>query len=279
MRRAGAVFITVLLVASASAVAFAQQAPQLTGTVTLRGGKALTGKIQLAELGVVEGAGIGNSLPARGSLVLKVGDQSVRIAGDEIASISVQWVNSGTEAEPRWEIQKIVVVKRDGSKVEGAPDWLLHATNVWVVTADGKTERVHVFPFGGEPFSPDNLIAKVEIAGAAAPAQPAPVAPAAPEAPGAEAPAVAPAPEEQPTPEVGGPMPAEPEAPEVEAPQPVAPAAPVGPAPAMRPVAPGEVVGQGTMSFVVKCPGCGALIKIVISANAVTVEHLPTPAE
>lgn len=271
MRRAGAVLVIVLLVAAAAAVA--QEAPQLTGTVTLRGGKALTGKIQLAELGVVEGAGIGNSLPGRGSLVLKVGDQAVRIAGDEIASITVQWVNSGTEAEPRWEIQKIVVVKRDGSKVEGAPDWLLHATNVWVVTADGKTERVHVFPFGGEPFSPDNLIAKVEIGGAAAPAQPAPAAPAAPEAP-AEQPAV-----EQPTPGAPSPTPAEPEAPEapaVEAPQPAAPAAP---APTVKPVTPGEVVGLGTMSFMVKCPGCGALLKILINAQAVTVEHVPAPAE
>lgn len=268
MRRAGAVLVIVLLVSAAGAVA--QQAPQLTGTVTLRGGKALTGKIQLAELGVVEGAGIGNSLPGRGSLVLKVGDQAVRIVGDEIASISVQWVNSGTEAEPRWEIQKIIVVKKDGSKAEGTPDWLLHATNVWVVTADGKTERVHVFPFGGEPFSPDNLIAKVEIAGAAAPVQPAPVAPAVPEAPAEEMTV-----EEA----LEVPMAVEPEAPEAPALEAPGPATAVAPAPAVKPVAPGEVVGQGTMSFVVKCPGCGALIKIVISANAVTVEHLPTPAE
>jgi hypothetical protein len=33
------------------------------------------------------------------------------------------------------------------------------------------------------------------------------------------------------------------------------------------------------LSFIVKCPGCGTLLKIVITANAVTVEHMPTPAE
>ncbi|MCX7597641.1 MAG: hypothetical protein N2512_02055 [Armatimonadetes bacterium] len=274
MRRAGAVFAIVLLVVAAAALA--QEAPQLMGTVTLRGGKALTGKIQLAELGVVEGAGIGNSLPGRGSLVLKVGTETVRVTGDEIASISVQWVNTGTEAEPRWEIQKVVVAKRDGSKVEGAPDWLLHATNVWVVTADGKAERVHVFPVGGEPFSPDNLIAKVELVGAAPPGQPAPVVPAAPSAPAA--PAEEPEVEEV-TPEAAAPMPTEPEAPEGTVIEVLRPPAAVAPAPAVRPVAPGEVVGQGTLSFVVKCPGCGQLLKVIISANAVTVEHLPTPAE
>jgi hypothetical protein len=274
MRRAGAVLLIGLL--AVTAVALAQEAPQLTGTVTLRGGKTLTGRIQLAELGVVEGAGIGNSLPARGSLVLKVGDKSVRIVGDEIATITVNWVNTGTEAEPRWEIQKIVVVKRDGSTVEGSPDWLLHATNVWVVTADGKTERVHVFPFGGEPFSPDNLIAKVELAGAAAPAQPAtaPEAPAQP-APAPAAPAEAPEIKE-PTPVIEAPAPTAPEQPEGPA---AAAPGPAAPAPAARPVAPGEVVGQGTLSFIVKCPGCGTLLKIVITANAVTVEHMPTPAE
>jgi hypothetical protein len=253
-----------------AAMVLAQEAPQLSGTVTLRGGKALTGRIQLAELGVVEGAGIGNSLPGRGSIVLKVGDKSERVAGDDVAVLEVEWTNAGSDAEPRWEIKKITVTRKDGAKVEGAPDWLLHATNAWVVSAEGKADRVHVFPFGGEPFSPDSLIAKVEVVGgAAAPAQPVAPAPA-PAEPTVPAPAL---------PEPAVPAPAQPTAPAPAPAQPVvtAPAAPAQPT--VVPLAPGDLVAHGTMSLIIRCPKCGELIKITITADAVRIEHLPAPAE
>jgi hypothetical protein len=257
MRGAKALLVVTLLVAAT--VVLAQDQGGMSGTVTFRGGKALAGKVQLAELGVVEGAGIGNSLPGHGSIVVKVGDQTQRINGDDIASVTVEWTNSGSEAEPRWEIKKLSIVKKDGTKVDGAPDWLLHATNVWVVTAEGKTERVHVFPFGGEPFSPDSLIAKIDLAAAA------PAAPPTPARAEPTAPAVAPA--EPAAPAVA---PAEPAAPAVAPTAPAAPAAPAG-APA------GALLAQGTYTLMVRCPKCGEWIKIVISAEAVSVEHAAAP--
>ena len=260
MRGAKALLVVAVLIA-ATTVWAADQAG-LNGSVTFRDGKTLVGQIQLAELGVVEGAGVGNSLPGHGSIVVKVGDNTQRIGGDEIASIGVEWTNSGSEAEPRWEIKSLTVTKRDGTAVKGAPDWLLHATNVWVVTADGKTERIHVFPFGGEPFSPDQLIAKISLT-ASGPA-PAPT----------PAPAPAPAPPPAPTP-TPAPPPAQAPAP---APTPAPAPAPTVVAPTVV-VAPGAVLTQGQYTLMVKCPKCGQFIKIIISATAVTVEHVEAPAE
>ncbi len=254
MRGAKALLVVAVLVA-ATAVWAADQAP-LNGSVTFRDGKTLVGQIQIAELGVVEGAGIGNSLPTHGSISIKVGDNTQRIVGDDIASIAVEWTNSGSEADPRWEIKSLTVVKKDGTKVQGAPDWLLYATNVAVVTADGKTQRMHVFPFGGEAFSPDQLLAKIELSGAAAPT-PAPAP--------APAPALTPAP--APTPAL------------TPAPTPAPTHAPTAVAPTAPAAVPGGVLTQGTYTLMVRCPKCGQWIKVIISASAVTVEHVEAPAE
>jgi ribosomal protein L12E/L44/L45/RPP1/RPP2 len=262
MRKRAAIVIGLCM--GLAAATMAQQA-DLQGTITLRGGKTLAGRIQLAELGVVEGAGIGNTLPGHGAFVLKAGDKTERVAGDDIASVSVEWANVGTEAEPRWEIKKMVVVKKDGSTVEGTPDWLLHATNAWVIDADNKPVKVYVFPFGNETYSADDLIAKIEIAGAAAPAPPA-------------APQPAPAPA---TTEAAAPAPAQP-APAPEAPAATAPEAPAAPTPAPAPVTvgplpatvvSGPVIGRDVLSFVVRCPKCGSLIKVIVSAEVVAIEH------
>lgn len=274
MRKAGAMVSALLLLAAVAA--WGQQA-DLEGIIMLRGGQSLAGKIQLAELGVVEGAGIGNTLTGHGAFVLKVGDKAERIPADDIARVDIEWVNAGTEAEPRWEIKKMVVAKRDGSTVEGAPDWLLHATNAWVIGADNKPIKVHVFPFGGEPFSPDDLIAKIQLAAAAAPVAPAAPAPEAPAAPAPEAPAPeAPAPEAP-----AAPAPEAPAAPAPEAPAAPAPEAPAAPAPVVTPAAPagptvvsGPIIGRDVLSFTVRCPKCGELIKIIITAEALTVEHI-----
>jgi hypothetical protein len=286
MRKAGMLAV-LLLGLSWTLVALAQQAGELEGTVTLRGGQTLTGKIQLAELGVVEGAGIGNSLPGHGALVVKVGDRTERIAGDDVASIEVEWVNAGTEAEPRWEIKKLTVVKRDKTKVEGTPDWLLHTTNVWVVTPEGQTQRVHVFPFGGETFSADDLLAKVTIG---------PGAPVAEAGPGAAGEQKAPA-EAPPAPAQGegaaaaaAPAPAAaaataaPTVPAAPAPAPApaageaAPgAAPAAPAPApglAAQTATGPLLARDALVIVVRCPKCGTPIKVIITADVVKVEHL-----
>ena len=293
MRAAGAAAVAMILMLVAG-VALAQGAAELQGTITFRSGQTLSGKIQLAELGVVEGAGIGNSLPGHGALRLKVGDKIVNISGDEVASVEVEWVNTGSAAEPRWEIKKLTVVKKDGTKVTGAPDWLLHATNVWVITPDGETKRVHVFPFGNEPFNEDNLIAKITIGAAGA-------APAAPTKPAAPKPAETKPTETKPTAPKPTAPPTAPKKPTVTKPTaPTAPAKPTAakpaptPGPATTKPAPtaaqppavtkapaggaveagGPVLAKDTMILLVRCPKCGQLIKIIISADAVRVEHV-----
>jgi len=300
MRAAGAAAVALVMMLIAG-MAMAQGAGELQGSVILRGGQVLTGKIQLAELGVVEGAGIGNSLPGHGALIIKVGDKTERISGDEVASVEVEWVNTGSDAEPHWEIKKITVVKKDGTKVSGGPDWLLHATNVWVITPDGETKRVHVFPFGNEPFNADNLIAKITIGGAApTPAAASPTATKPAETKPAETKPTAPAkPAETKPTETKPATPTAPAAPQ----KPVtgtAPAAPTTPAakpttaqpPAVKPSttpaqpsvtvvkpgvteAGGPVLAKDAMILLVRCPKCGQLIKIIISADVVRVEHVP----
>jgi uncharacterized Zn finger protein len=42
---------------------------------------------------------------------------------------------------------------------------------------------------------------------------------------------------------------------------------------------PGGVLTQGTYTLMVRCPKCGQWIKVIISASAVTVEHVEAPAE
>ncbi|MBC7287332.1 MAG: hypothetical protein H5T86_04650 [Armatimonadetes bacterium] len=279
MRRAGAA--VAMLVALAGGIALAQGAAELQGSVTLRGGQVLTGKIQVAELGVVEGAGIGNSLPGHGAFVVKVGDQPQRVNGDEVASVTAEWVNSGTEAEPQWEIKKLTIVKKDGTKIEGTPDWLLHASNVWVITADGQAKMIHAFPYGAEEFNPDNLIAKITIGAAppeapAAPAQPSeqppakekPAETAAPATPAeqkpAEAPAQPPAPPSQPA-----------QAPAAPAEKPAEqPPAAAQPGAAVGPQAAGAVLARDALILLVRCPNCGQMLKIIISADVVKVEHV-----
>lgn len=273
MRKAGAIVAGIFLAVVAG---WAQQKTALQGTITLRGGKKLTGKIQLAQLGVVDGSGIGAEFAQHGGFVLNVGGKTQRVAGDEIASVQVDWVNAGTEQEPRWDIKKITIVKKDGTKVEGAPDWLLHVTNAWVVTADGKSQKVYVFPFSGEAFSADDLIARIDL-GEAAAAQPPKEAQPAPEKPAPEKPApTKPAPEKpaQPKPPAVS-APAQPAKPPAAPAAPAQPAKPAGVAPAPTPpVAVGPMLGGDVMTFVIRCPKCGALIKVIISAQAVSLEHV-----
>ena len=144
----------------------------LQGTVTLKGGKTLTGEIKYAQVGVMPGSGVGTLLyPNDGSFSVKVGDKVVAVAAADLAVAEVQW-GLASDADPQsWEIEQITLTKRDGTVITGTPTWVVQASLVKVDTQP----PVSAFPKTGADFSPDNLLSKVEIAGAA----PAAVAPAA----------------------------------------------------------------------------------------------------
>ena len=221
----------------------------LEGTVTLRGGQTLTGEIKVAQVGVLQGGGIGSLLPDMGSFKLKVGDQVVEVKAADLASAEITWGLQDPADAQSWKITKIALVKRDGTTVEGTPTWSVQATSVVV----GDNPAVYAFPKAGLDFSADNLLAKIEIAGVAL-ATPAPVTspavetfPPATTPPATTPPAVTP---------------------------PVTPPAVETPTPATPPVtvAPGQVLGGGTVEYTIICPQCGEKIRITITAEA-------TPAE
>jgi hypothetical protein len=155
-------------------VALAQDAaPQLTGTVTLRGGQTLTGVIKSADLGIMSGAGIGTSLNGNGGFKIVVDGQVQEVPAANITLVEVSWQDKSTPEEPKWDITELKITTTDGKVLVGKPNWFMHATNVSVQLASGENKRVHAFPLAGPDFSPDNLIVKIEVsAPGAAPATP-----------------------------------------------------------------------------------------------------------
>ena len=225
----------------------------LEGAVTLRGSKTLTGEIKVAQVGVLQGGGIGSLLPDMGSFKLKVADQVVELKAADLASAEVTWALQDSADAQSWKITKIAIVKRDGTTVEGAPTWSVQATSVVV----GDNPAVYAFPKAGLDFSADNLLAKIEIAGVSL-ATPAPLTPPAVETfpPATTPPAVETPPATTP--------------PAVETPPATTPPAVETPAPTTPPVtvAPGQVLGGGTVEYTVICPQCGEKIRITVNTEA-----------
>lgn len=269
---------TGLLVLAVASAAIAQEAtaPTLTGTVTLRSGQTLSGTIQAADLGIMDGAGIGTNLTDNGAIKVVADGQAQRIPAAEIAMVEVTWQDKSTPEEPRWEITELKVTTRDGKVVTGKPGWYMHATNVSVLLPTGETKRVHAFPLAGPDFSPDNLIAKIEIGEVAtAPAEPKPTAPTAPAEPAPTTP-TAPA-EPAPTAPTAPaePAPAEPAAPTE--PAPAAPTAPaqlpaVQPAPTAPAVTPLPTVIGAPQPIVVTVPVPGTDKKVTVIIYVTVVE-------
>jgi hypothetical protein len=276
------VIACVLIAVMMAVAAGAQDAAGMSGKITLRSGQVLEGNILLAEFGVVDGSGIGSKLREGGSLALQVGDKEVKIPSAQIASIEAVWDQNTADNPPSWEIKELKVTDKAGKVTSGKPTWVMCATSASVTLASGENKRVNAFPMSGLDFKPDNLIARVDLGGGAAPAPTAPTAPTAPVAPAPTAPTapeptaptapVAPAPT-APTAPVA-PAPTAPTAPV--APAPTAPTAPVAPtvAPAPAP-APGAALAQNTMSFTIICPKCGQKITVTIRGDAVIATEHP----
>ncbi len=224
--------VAMLVIAGA---AYAQGAA-LEGTVTLKGGKTLTGEIKVAQVGVLQGCGIGTLLPEMGFFRVKVDDKAVEVKAADLAVAEVEWGLADENDPQSWEIKQINLIGRDGTTITGKPTWTVQATSV-VVDAQ---PAVYAFPKAGMDFSADNLLAKIEIAGA----MPATVEPGATVPPTTIPPPTTP----DTTPEP--------------------PATPGTTAPPL--VVTGEVqpaIGQGAMEVVITCPHCGEKMIVRVNVN------------
>ncbi len=216
------------------------QNAELRGTVTLRNGTAYTGVIQTARLGVSPDVtdGVGMQLKNLGALSLLIGTQKILIPSSDIRGIQVAWEQTKDTNVGGWEIASIAVTKKDGSKVEGKPTWLLGCSFLRIDTDDQGTVTLAAFPTASK-FDPGQLIESIEIE-----------APATAEKPPA---AEKPKPAEAPTPEVPAPTVAE---------QPAAEAT-VTPA-----EAPAATTPTATMlTITLTCPHCGKPITVTIPAT------------
>ncbi|MGC9318658.1 MAG: hypothetical protein ACP5KN_11575 [Armatimonadota bacterium] len=164
--------VALLIGLVATAAAFADVAgPRLEGTATLRGGETITGLIQIAQLGLVEGAEIGSRVPDGGHIAIRSGDGVSKVSATDIAAIDVEWAQTGTEEEERWKIQKLTVTTRDGTVVTGTPTWVVHVTTLTIEQPDGTSRRIFAFPPTGTGFTPDNLMTRLTLGEAPAEAE------------------------------------------------------------------------------------------------------------
>jgi hypothetical protein len=132
------------------------------GTVRLRNGDTLTGKIVAAEFGVVPFARTGARDGGAGEIKLSVEGADVTIPGNELRSIDLEW-KEPPEGDRNWRIERMTITKADGEQVIGKPTWLLHASYVKIIT-DGKLRRIVAFPLSRR-FDPGLLAERVEFKG------------------------------------------------------------------------------------------------------------------
>ena len=246
---------TILLAVAMLVIAGAvyAQGSALEGTVTLRGGKTLTGEIKVAQVGVLQGCGIGTLLPEMGFFRVKVGDKAVEVKAADLASAEVEW-GLASETDPQsWEIKQINLIKRDGTSITGKPTWSVQATSVVV----GALPAIYAFPKAGMDFTSDNLLAKIEIAGAApAGVEPGTTTPGTtepPTTPGTTTPGTTEPPTTPGTTTPGTTEP--PTTPGTTTPPPVVTGGPQ------------TAIGQGTLEVMVTCPHCGQKMIVRVNVN------------
>ena len=192
-----------------SLLEFARENPtKLVGQGTTRGDTHLEGLIQLFELGIVEGAALGNRRQAFGFLSLQVGEEQLRkVAAREIAQVAVEWLPPPEDGWPaHWYIEKIRVVLHTGEVLEGQPTWYLPVSALSVGEPESEEDTdLSAFPMALKQVEPDDLVRELIIVGGppTAPVPEAPEGSTEPEAP-AEAPA-SPSPEPSSAPEPAAP--------------------------------------------------------------------------
>ena len=159
----------VALTVLCATVALAQYAgPKMEGTATLRSGEIISGVVLSAQVGMVDGAEIGSKLADGGYLMIAAEGGERKVKGVEIASLDVEWVNTGTPAVAKWTIAKFTVVTTSGETIIGEPTWMIHITALIIEQADGVRKSVYAFQPASDNFSPDNLLTRL-VLGASAP--------------------------------------------------------------------------------------------------------------
>jgi hypothetical protein len=228
---------------------------EVTGKVYLSGGETYEGVIEVAEFGVLEGAGIGTDRsPSNEYMSVQRDGEQVKVPVGDIATIEADWQQTGPEGAKKWQIESLTVTRKDGTPVTGRPYWLLHETTVRVRQADGTMARAHAFPIASADFDPGQLLVKVELlAVTMTPAEP-DTTPVEPDTTPAE-PDTTPA-EPDTTPAEPDTTPAEPDT-----------------TPAQPDRGPGEPAAIGppsTITLTVVCPRCGERITVtvVVTANS-----------
>ncbi len=269
------VVVAVVAVLATAVLASAQPAALMQGTVLLKGGQTISGNIKAAELGSMDGNGVGTNLTDNGAIAVKLDDGSVtRVPAADIAIFEAAWEESTEPGGNPWIIKQLKVTKRDGTVITGVPDWFMHASSVAIETAAGEVKRFHAFPLAKD-FTPDNLLVRVQLAQPAA-TPPAPITP----APTTPAPTTTPP--TTPTPTV--PTPTAPTTPTPTTPAPTTTPQPVPvpiepvpatttPSPVTEPpttttVEDVHVLPSQDIVVTLRCPACGEPITLLISISA-----------
>ncbi len=266
--RAYSILLSAVLIVACAAGAGA--AGEMQGTVYLKGGKVISGNIKTAEMGIMDGTGIGSDLTANGAINIKTDAGEVRVAAADIALVEATWQEVTEAGGSPWQIAELKITRRDGSVVTGTPNWFMHASSVAVEQDNGEVVRILAYPLG-ESFSPDDLLVKVELAAAPAPT---PTPTPAPTPDPTPAPTPAPTPTPDPTP---APTPAPTPTPDpTPAPTPApTPTPDPTPAPTPAPAPHGEmqvsdvhVLPSQDMVVTIACPNCGEKITLILGISA-----------
>jgi len=166
MKRTAVLTITLLIAVAAVAVA-QDAAKEVRGKIYLKGGTTYEGVIQTAEFGVLEGAGIGTERALSNEyLMVDANGAETKVPVGDIATVEADWQLLGPEGAKKWQIASLTITKNDGTKVVGKPKWMLHATEVRVLQADGTIARAHAFPVVNPDFDASQLLVKIELGGA-----------------------------------------------------------------------------------------------------------------
>jgi hypothetical protein len=275
MKRIAVLMVALLVVCAAAVVAQDESSPEVTGTIYLSGGETYEGVIEVAEFGVVEGAGIGaDRSPTNDYLSVQVEGEQVKVPVEDMSVVEADWQQTGPEGAKKWQVESLTITRKDGTKVSGKLHWMLHETTVRVRQADGTLARAHAFPVASADFDPAKLLIRIELGEVAAtPGQP-DTTPAGPDTTPAGPDTTPAGPDTTPagpdtTPAGPDTTPAGPDT------TPAGPdTTPAGPdttpaGPDTTPAGSGAVVGApSTITLTVVCPKCGEKITVTVAVSA-----------
>ena len=150
-----------ILATSTAASAQTDGPATIRGTVHLRGGDTLTGRILAVQFDAAGRQGIGEMFEHGGCLRLRREGGEVAVSAPEISAINVDWQNLGTDDAPDWQIASLTLTKKAGEKVTGKPTWPRHVSYVKMQVEDAE-KSVVAFP-AAPAFDPNKLAVKIVL--------------------------------------------------------------------------------------------------------------------